>query len=70
MKNLFKITAKDIEMMDKVEFSKYVHDLVCSYQLNSTNPTPPEAFYYEGVRFDKDTPDHLWEWLDNQWSKQ
>jgi hypothetical protein len=67
MKNLFKVTPKEIADMSPEEFNGYVHNMVMSYKMNSKTSKELEAFYYEGVRFDKDTPDRLWDWLGKEW---
>ncbi len=51
---------KSLSEMTLQEYSEMISALIDTYRKESTEVVKPTCFYYNGIKFDKNTPDELW----------
>lgn len=56
---------KKISEMTPEEYSNLISDLIINYAKHSKRTIETECFYFDGIKYDKNTPDELWEKLLN-----
>jgi hypothetical protein len=71
--SLFKKKKPLIDFLPAQNFTKYadyskedINKILEEYNKNAKFTTKPSCFYYNGIRYDKDTPEELWGDLFNE----
>ena len=58
---------KSLSEMTVQEYHDYIEALLDLYRKESVVTHKPESFYFDGIKFDKNTPSSCWDWLNKQW---